>query len=454
MSWKRVQLLLPYAVGLTVIALVAASNRPMTPRMDPGRTHPWLCAACGMKVDPATGLRVETEMGTQFVCSPACRDRLVHVMRVHPADTRRNPSRLIDVVCHMEVNARWGIETVYKGKAYHFCTDNCKKAFERDPERYLIARCLVCKRPLGDRAGWPATYLGHTYRLCSEAHRAEFKRDPASYFMHSMWGIPPWLYYVSIAAVLVVSFGVFDWLSGHDGAGANAEPTKPSRRRIDNEGIRGEGERLLEQGGSALSRSSSGAVALPIIVNATARRVAARAGQEDRFDLLSIRLIAGALRSRVFRFTLQAIVVALFFVIVAAGLFGNQNASLNIAPMLTWTIWWALLIILILFAGKAWCYVCPWDAVAGWAERLSFWRKQDEGISLNLKWPRYVRNILIATLLFVGLTWVELGFGVTMKPRVTAYLALGMLAMAVGAALLFDKKSFCRYGCLVGRVSG
>ena len=30
----------------------------------------------------------------------------------------------------------------------------------------------------------------------------------------------------------------------------------------------------------------------------------------------------------------------LFVLVVAAGLFGNQNPSLNIAPILTWTVWW------------------------------------------------------------------------------------------------------------------
>jgi hypothetical protein len=63
----------------------------------------------------------------------------------------------------------------------------------------------------------------------------------------------------------------------------------------------------------------------------------------------------------VFRFALRAITVALFVMIIAAGLFGNQNPALNIAPILTWTVWWGMLIVLILFAGKAWCYVCPWD---------------------------------------------------------------------------------------------
>jgi ferredoxin len=143
-----------------------------------------------------------------------------------------------------------------------------------------------------------------------------------------------------------------------------------------------------------------------------------------------------------------------FLTIIAAGLFGNQNPALNIAPLLTWTIWWCGLVVLIMFAGKAWCYMCPWDAIAGWMEKLRFWKKTDQGCGLELRWPRVIRNIFIATLLFIGLTWVELGFGVTMSPRATAYLAIAMLAMAIVSAFLFDRKSFCRYGCLVGRVSG
>ena len=158
--------------------------------------------------------------------------------------------------------------------------------------------------------------------------------------------------------------------------------------------------------------------------------------------------------SRLFRFSMQAIMVALFFLIIAAGLFGNQNPALNIAPIMTWTVWWGGLVLLIMFAGKAWCYVCPWDAVAGWMEKLRFWKKNNDGLGLNLKWPKVARNVLIATILFIGLTWIELGFGVTMKPRVTSYLAIAMLLMAIASAFLFERKGFCRYACLVGRVSG
>ncbi|MFQ5500932.1 MAG: YHS domain-containing protein [Phycisphaerae bacterium] len=440
--------------------------------------------------------------------------------------------RIVDVVCHMEVNTAWDIHSEYGGRTYYFCGDRCRRMFERDPGHYLALKCVVCRTPLGDRPIFTATYLDKTYELCSAEHRALFKEDPAAYFMHSMWGIPAWLYYASIALVLIVSFGVFDWLSRRGGETiANSEWRIAKNRWPSqqvslggpihaNMGVRhaiGNSHRPEASASTVqqkekedrrdadaphvLDRSTiqeceqtpichasgqvvigaAGALALPIISAATvlnprrgrgrwtARRTPVDAQStaihSDRFDVLSISWMGAALRSRIFRFGLQAFFVVAFLLIIAAGLFGNQNPALNIAPILTWTIWWALLIVLILFAGKAWCYVCPWDALAGWAEKLSFgqdglfgflklWKKSDDGLSLGYRWPRIIRNISLATILFVGLTWIELGFGVTMKPRITAYLAVAMLLMAVVSALLFDRKSFCRYGCLVGRVSG
>ena len=45
---------------------------------------------------------------------------------------------------------------------------------------------------------------------------------------------------------------------------------------------------------------------------------------------------------------------------------------------------------------------------------------------------------MLATVLFVGLTWLELGFGVTMNPKATALLGLGMLTLTVGCASSFS----------------
>jgi len=45
--------------------------------------------------------------------------------------------RMIDPVCGMEVDETSSYKTMYKGKVYYFCSNHCKKAFEKDPEKYL-----------------------------------------------------------------------------------------------------------------------------------------------------------------------------------------------------------------------------------------------------------------------------------------------------------------------------
>jgi len=46
---------------------------------------------------------------------------------------------VIDPVCGMEVDPRkTKYKSVYKGKVYYFCSYQCKKAFDENPEYYLV----------------------------------------------------------------------------------------------------------------------------------------------------------------------------------------------------------------------------------------------------------------------------------------------------------------------------
>jgi len=47
----------------------------------------------------------------------------------------------IDPVCKMDVEeAKAAATSEYKGETYYFCALGCKKAFDRDPEKYLTAK--------------------------------------------------------------------------------------------------------------------------------------------------------------------------------------------------------------------------------------------------------------------------------------------------------------------------
>jgi YHS domain-containing protein len=48
----------------------------------------------------------------------------------------------IDPVCKMKVDEKKapGGSYEYKGRKYYFCAPGCKKAFEKDPEKYLAGK--------------------------------------------------------------------------------------------------------------------------------------------------------------------------------------------------------------------------------------------------------------------------------------------------------------------------
>ena len=176
--------------------------------------------------------------------------------------------------------------------------------------------------------------------------------------------------------------------------------------------------------------------------------------QATRLDLAGFPALGRLLRWPPLLFLVRLPLVALFAGVVLAGLLGEQSPGRNLATITVWTVWWAALPFLALGFGKLWCAVCPWQAVADWALRLRLWRATDRPVTFGLAVPRWLRSLWPAIALFLALTWLELGFGVTLSPRGTAYLALTMLFFSLYAGLIFARGAFCRHGCLVGAITG
>ncbi|MDQ6950244.1 MAG: 4Fe-4S binding protein [Mariprofundales bacterium] len=152
---------------------------------------------------------------------------------------------------------------------------------------------------------------------------------------------------------------------------------------------------------------------------------------------------------------LKLVMVGLFLLVIFSGLYGTPIPQRNLATELTWNIWWAGLIVSVFFLGSAWCAVCPWQTIASWLLRLSAMGSGKGGSgSLNLPVPALLRGVWPALLLLVVLTWLELGYGITANPYVTALLAMLMLMMTTASHALFERKAFCRHFCPVGRTIG
>jgi len=151
---------------------------------------------------------------------------------------------------------------------------------------------------------------------------------------------------------------------------------------------------------------------------------------------------------------LKLILVALFVLVIIAGLWGTPISERNIATTLTWNLWWAGIVVAIVFTGSAWCAVCPWDTIASWLVNHRLWHRSNSTTRLKLQVPRLLKSLWPATLLFIGLTWLELGVGIVSNPYATALLALLMVTLATVTLALFERKAFCRYICPVGRTVG
>jgi len=151
---------------------------------------------------------------------------------------------------------------------------------------------------------------------------------------------------------------------------------------------------------------------------------------------------------------LRVIFAGLFVLVIVAGLWGSVIPERNLATTLTWNLWWSGIVIAIVFTGSAWCAVCPWDTISSWLVKFRLWRRSNSNSLLRLKVPRALRNLWPAVAMLAGLTWLELGVGITASPYATALLALMMIVMATLAMALFENKAFCRYICPVGRTIG
>ena len=160
-----------------------------------------------------------------------------------------------------------------------------------------------------------------------------------------------------------------------------------------------------------------------------------------------------AMKHRLFQPAVQLPVVLAFIAVIVAGLIGSQEPGRNIAPVLTWNIWWIGLIFLVMFAGNLWCFMCPWTAIPDWVMRRSLLAVRKIR-SFGLQYPRFRLWMWPAIVLFAFVTWLELAYDAANRPWLTSMFAIFMVALAWLCLVLFDRKAMCRYVCFVGRVSG
>src|SRR5215212_10813628 len=124
-----------------------------------------------------------------------------------------------------------------------------------------------------------------------------------------------------------------------------------------------------------------------------------------RFDLFRVRLLRTLLTSRLLTGGPRLLSVALFFVVVVAGLVGLQS-GFNIAPTFVWVTWWVGLSFFTALVGNLWPLVNPWRVIFDWAEGLARWRVYRNGLELDERYPEAL-GIWPAVGLYLVFVWIE-----------------------------------------------
>ena len=145
--------------------------------------------------------------------------------------------------------------------------------------------------------------------------------------------------------------------------------------------------------------------------------------------------------------------VALFVLVVTAGLLGTQNALKNIAPIMVWAIWWVGMAYISALLGDLWALVNPLDTLFGWAEGFyaRFWPARK--LALGLHYPDAL-GAWPAVVLFLAFVWTEVVWKHSDTPAYLAAAMLGYSALTWLGMLLFGRTQWLRHGEVFAVVFG
>ncbi len=175
----------------------------------------------------------------------------------------------------------------------------------------------------------------------------------------------------------------------------------------------------------------------------------------SQLELSRIPLVKRILASRWLPWSFIAITLPVFLLAILTGLFGTPAGNRNFGIVFVWIVWWALLILVMLpFAGRWWCAICPIPAPGEWLQRRALIQPRAGGklYTLGWKWPRRLNNIWLQNASFLA---VALFSAVILTTPFISALVLALFAIAaLGTSLLFERRTFCRYLCPVGGFIG
>ena len=164
-----------------------------------------------------------------------------------------------------------------------------------------------------------------------------------------------------------------------------------------------------------------------------------------RHDLYQTRWLRSVLTSRFLMLPVELLVVFLFGLVIATGLFGDQIPSSNFAPTFVWIVWWVGMGFVVALLGNIWTFINPWKILFEWAEGLSRLLKPGSHLSMMRPYP-WNWGMWPAILLFLSFTWIQDAFVQSPLPNRVAVLTIIYSVITFGGMAIFGKYQWLRHG--------
>jgi hypothetical protein len=170
-------------------------------------------------------------------------------------------------------------------------------------------------------------------------------------------------------------------------------------------------------------------------------------------DLLKGRIYGSMAASRSYPLVAQIVTLVAFGLLVAGGLavphvpakMTGILRNTNLAALIVWSLWWPLVILSAALMGRVWCQVCPMELINSLFSRIGLRRKA----------PRFFASGWgVAVFFSVSLLGFIRTFWANRYPERMSIFFLFLLASAMIAGLVFEKRAFCNFLCPVGPLLG
>jgi polyferredoxin len=155
-----------------------------------------------------------------------------------------------------------------------------------------------------------------------------------------------------------------------------------------------------------------------------------------------------------FQFNLTLPMLAVFWLVILAGLMGTKVAGRNAGPMVVWVLWLStLILVLVPLGGRSWCTVCPLPLMGEWMQRRRLAQNPAElegkavrrVLGIPLVWPSWLSNPWPRVLLFLLLG--TFSTAIIAQPAATSWVLVGMMLLAVITSVFPEQRLFCRHLC-------